>query len=121
MSLAAIGDGPNGSLVFGFETKGMIKMAQFDTATAKLSAVSTIAGSGPSKARFPALAVDGHGRTLMAWVRGAAWKKGGLLAWQLVGADNQPINTMSGGGQSVETWSFPAVVHETPNKFLVIY
>lgn len=43
-----------------------------------------IAAPGAARGRkYPAVAGNAKGETLLAWTEGMSWKKGGAVAWQL--------------------------------------
>ena len=39
-------------------------------------------GKGENR-KYPVLATNAHGETLLAWTEGTAWKKGGSLSWMV--------------------------------------
>jgi hypothetical protein len=64
-------------------------------------------GENP-KRKYPALARNRRGETLLAWVDGAGWERGGVLGWQLFDKAGGP-SSASEFRESVPVWSFPAV------------
>jgi hypothetical protein len=76
-------------------------------------------GNGPNR-KYPALAMNSKGETLLAWTEGTAWKKGGSLAWQLYNSSLRPEGaTAKTGGSPV--WSFPAAFARPDGTFAVVY
>jgi hypothetical protein len=71
------------------------------------------------KRKYPdvALAPDGH--TLLAWIDGAGWNKGGQLSWQMFDSKANPIGQLKTIGDSA-VWTKPAAVYNG-DAFLIIY
>lgn len=65
------------------------------------------AGANP-KRKYPALARNRRGETLMAWIEGAGWERSGTLGWEVLDPSGQPIDT-SRSRTAAPVWSFPAV------------
>jgi hypothetical protein len=76
-------------------------------------------GTGPNR-KYPALAMNSKGETLLAWTEGTAWKKGGQLAWQVYGSSLQPEGTTTKLDGS-PVWSFPAAFARPDGSFAVVY
>ncbi len=75
-------------------------------------------GDNP-KRKYPALARNGKGETLVAWVDGSGWQRGGTLGWQLFDAAGRPsiANRLP---QRVPVWSFPAVFVRPNEGFAIV-
>jgi hypothetical protein len=76
--------------------------------------------SGKVSRKHPSLAINSKGETLLAWVEGVTFGKGGSVSWQLFDASGKPA------GQQVRTDGLPgngnvAVVALADGKFAVIF
>lgn len=106
--------------VFGaWETQMQVYFAPvsggIDTAKAAMLAPP---GSHP-KRKYPVLACNGRGETLLAWVEGAGWQRAGTLGWQIFGRDGRPL-LASSGRLNVPVWSFPAVFADPEDTFGIL-
>lgn len=72
-------------------------------------------GKGENR-KYPALAMNSKGETLLAWTEGTARKKGGTLAWQLYNSNLQPEGA-TGKADGSPVWSFPAVFARPDGTF----
>ena len=109
-----------GNDVFGtWETQTQVYFAPLSrgrgTARAGLVAPS---GENP-KRKYPAFARNRRGETLLAWVDGAGWQRGGVLGWQLFDRAGRPSGA-SDVRPSVPVWSFPAVFARPDESFAVL-
>lgn len=79
-----------------------------------------ISAPGPSKSRnHPRLSIAPGGATLLVWMEGTGWNRGGALSWQLYDSAGKP--TAEKGLQAgAPTWSFAAVAH-TSHGFVIFY
>lgn len=75
-------------------------------------------GQNP-KRKYPALARNRRGETLLAWVEGAGWERGGTLGWQLFDKTGRPTLACN-APQAVPVWSFPALLVRPDDGFTVI-
>ena len=75
------------------------------------------AGTNP-KRKYPALARNRHGETLIAWVEGAGWQRGGILGWVVFDASGHPIAACQ-AKLNVPVWSFPAAVARPDAGFTI--
>ncbi len=82
------------------------------------AAIAAPPGENP-KRKYPALARNKRGETLLAWVEGAGWQRGGTLGWQLFDKSGQP-SVASSVRQSVPVWSFPAVFVRPDESFAIL-
>jgi len=76
-------------------------------------------GTGENR-KYPALATNSRGETLLAWTEGTAWKKAGSLAWQVYDGDLK-LQGSTGKSDGVPVWSFPATFARPDSTFVVIY
>jgi hypothetical protein len=75
-------------------------------------------GENP-KRKHPALARNGRGETLLAWVEGSGWQRGGVLGWQIFDPKGRP-SVACEFQQSVPVWSFPAVFARPDEGFTIL-
>ena len=75
-------------------------------------------GENP-KRKYPALASNRRGETMLAWVDGAGWQRGGTLGWQLFDQTGRP-SAVCDARQSVPVWSFPAIFVRPDQGFTII-
>lgn len=71
--------------------------------------------------KYPTLAVNAQGETLLAWTEGTAWARGGKLCWQLYDANGTRIPNTSGERDGVPAWSFPAAFVHADGSFGLLY
>lgn len=76
-------------------------------------------GTGENR-KYPVLATNTRGETLLAWTEGTAWKKGGSLAWQIYDPNLKPAGDV-GKASDVPVWSFPAAFAKPDGGFVVLY
>ena len=117
MSIAA-----QGSRVLGaWETDGQVYFTDLDAAGA---APRAPARPGGERRKHPRLAVDKDGRLLMVWTEGSSSAKphehGATLAWQVFGADGQPIGS-AGSRRGVPPLSLGVVAARPGGSFVVFY
>jgi hypothetical protein len=108
-----------GSDVIGaWETQTQVYFAPLHRggAAARAGLVSP-SGENP-KRKYPALARNRRGETLLAWVDGAGWQRGGVLGWQLFDKVGRP-SAASSDRLNVPVWSFPAVFARPDESFAV--
>jgi len=85
-----------------------------------LAKAATVAPRGDNpKRKYPALARNGRGETLLAWVEGAGWQRGGVLGWQIFDSAGRPTAACD-VRQSVATWSFPAAFAGPDDRFTIV-
>lgn len=96
-----------------WETDGKI----FSTVFTGPSPAPTEIGAG--KAKHPAIAVNAHGDTLVAWDTGTGWHRGGELAWTILDAAGKPTGPRRSGG-AVPMWSHSAAYAEPSGDFVIV-
>ena len=108
-----------GGRVFGaWETAGPIQFAALDAKSVKAAPAS-----GPmvmAKGKHPVLAVNRSGETLVAWVEGTGWQRGGAVVWQMFGVDGKPTGQPQ-RREGVPVWGMAAAVAEPDGSFTVLY
>jgi hypothetical protein len=109
-----------GSRVLGaWETDGQV---YFTDLAAKAAVPRAPAGTGSERRKQPRLAIDTEGRVLMAWTEGMSSTSttGGSLAWQVFGADGQPIGA-PGSRPGVPPLSLGVVATRPGGSFVIFY
>lgn len=75
-------------------------------------------GENP-KRKHSVLARNGRGETMLAWVEGSGWERGGSLGWQIFDKNGRP--SVSGKNpRKVPVWSFPAVFARPDDRFTIL-
>jgi hypothetical protein len=75
-------------------------------------------GENP-KRKYPALVRNRRGETLLAWVEGSGWQRGGTLGWQVFDASGRP-GAVCTTVRNVAVWSFPAVFAGPDDRFTIL-
>jgi hypothetical protein len=102
-----------------WETKGQVYSTLFDAGTGKSS--PPVAAPGDARDRkYPVLACNSKGETMLVWTEGMGWNKGGSVAWQIYGKDGQPTGP-SGKREGVPTWSLVGVFARPDGNFAIVY
>jgi hypothetical protein len=99
-----------------WETQGQIYFAGID----KLEDHVSPPGTADKRRKNPAVAVNRHGDTLLAWGDGSGFRSGGTLHWQLFDANGRPAEH-SGGLETVPDSSVPIALVLPDDTFLVVY
>ncbi len=73
---------------------------------------------GPQKAKYPVLAQNAEGQTLIASVIGSGWGKAGHLHWDVM--DAQGHITASGDGEKLPVSSYPAAYAKPDGSFVLL-
>jgi hypothetical protein len=76
-------------------------------------------GSGKLR-KYPALAVNAKGETILVWTEGTSWGKGGSLAWRVYSMDGKPSEE-KGSVPDLPAWSFGAVFARPDGEFTIAY
>ena len=102
-----------------WETKGQVYWARLDPETGKRS--PAVAASGASRNRkYPVVAGNAQGETILVWTEGMGWDKGGSLAWQVYDKAGKPT-AKKGKASGVPTWSLVAVSARPDGVFTIVY
>ena len=65
-------------------------------------------------------AIVGFAETLLAWLEGTAWQRGGALAWQVYDAAGKPDGS-HGAAPGVPVWGLAAAAPLADGRFLLVY
>lgn len=112
MSSAALLPSPAG-IRAAWETDGKIFSALLSAPAAPPAEISA------GQAKHPALAMNGRGETLIAWVVGTGWNRGGELAWTILDAAGKPT-AQRGKAGGVPAWSHVAAYAESSGAFVIL-
>ncbi len=77
-------------------------------------------GTGENR-KYPALAMNARGESLLAWTEGTAWKKAGSLAWQVYDQNLKTESSSAGHADGLAVWSFPAAYAKPDGNFVIVY
>jgi len=117
MSTYSVASSPRGALV-AFESQGAVRFARPGQGA---PAASTTAPGDSLARKHPTIACNDEGELLLAWIAGADAEQGGVLEWQLFGADDQPIEGGTGSRDDVPVWDLPAAVALPDGRFALFY
>jgi hypothetical protein len=108
-----------GEVLGAWETQTQVYFAPvsraIDLATAAIAAPP---GENP-KRKYPAVTRSRGGETLLAWVEGSGWQRGGVLGWQIFDRAGRPTAVCE-TRLSVPVWSFPAVFVRPDQGFTIL-
>ena len=108
----------DGGVLAAWETKGQVYWAGISET---LAVSELLAPTGPANRRkYPSLATNRKGQTLLAWNEGASWGKAGRLAWQIFDKNGKPAGE-PGTGPELPKWSFAAAITLKDGSFRLIY
>jgi hypothetical protein len=118
MSMEELSESPAGILA-AWETMGNVFYGVINPSTARMSA--PIAAPGEAKGRkYPCVAGNSRGETLVAWAEGMKWGKGGSIAWQVFDRNGEPEGE-TGHADGVPSWSLVAAFASPDGGFTVVY
>jgi hypothetical protein len=118
MSSAALLSSPKGVLA-GWEAEKQIYFGRLLADTNKVVAQVGAPGMGNNR-KYPALASNARGETLLVWTEDMAWKKGGSARWQSYDRDLQPEGA-GGKAEGVPAWGLVAAFARADGTFAVIF
>jgi hypothetical protein len=118
MSTFALADAPDAVLA-AWETGGQVQWTRVDRRTGTVSAIVAAPGNATNR-KYPVVAENAAGETLLAWVEGASWNKGGTLGWQMYDRGGHPTSER-GSAPGVPAFSFAAVLARADGSFAIVY
>jgi hypothetical protein len=119
MSSESFAEGPGGNVVGAWETEEQVYFARIDGSTGKRSAPVAAPGEGIGR-KYPAVAVNAQGETILAWTEGMGWNRGGAVAWQVFDRDGKPT-AERGRVPGVPVWSLVAAFVRADGRFVIVY
>lgn len=72
------------------------------------------------QAKHPVAVGNAKGETLLAWIEGSGWNRGGKIVWQVCDAQGKPT-AKKGRGESSPTWSLLSAVALPNGDFLLFH
>ena len=96
-----------------WENAGQIQFANF-------AAAPTAAPGAGNARKYPVLAVNSRGETLLAWTEGMGWNIGGALAWQILDKTGAPQAASARAGEVPANGNVAAVALPD-GKFVILY
>lgn len=118
MSSMSFNQGRGGTLAT-WETAGQVYFLPVDAnASERLRPIA--ASEEPAKRKHSYLATNSSGQTLMIWIEGSGWQKGGTLAWRMFDSTGKPISAVKTGSPA-PTWSFGAPFARRDGGFTILY
>jgi hypothetical protein len=118
MSSEAFAQGSAGPLA-AWETEKQVYYAPVNAETEAPAPAISPAGQGVNR-KYPALAANRNGQTLLVWTEGMAWKKGGSVVWQVFDAAGRPAGE-PGRADGVPAWSLVAAFTAPDGSFRILY
>jgi len=118
MSSMAFAEGP-GVVTAAWQTEEQVYYATIDPTTLQMSDAIPALGKGKLR-KYPALAVNSTGETILVWTEGTGWGKGGSLAWHVYSKDGKPTGE-KGGVADLPAWSFGAAFSRPDGGYTIIY
>ncbi len=117
MSTYSVAGSPRGTLV-ALESQGAVRFTRPGEGAPPAS--TTAPGDSQSR-KHPTIACNAAGQVLLAWIARSDAERGGVLEWQLFGADDQPIEGGTGSRDDVSVWALPAAVALADGSFALFY
>ena len=118
LSSMAFAEGPE-VVAAAWQTEEQVYYASIDPTTSQMSEAMSAPGKGKFR-KYPALAVNSSGETILVWTEGTSWGKGGSLAWQVYDREGKPTGE-KGTVADVPAWSFGAAIARPEGGFTVVY
>lgn len=101
-----------------WETASRVYAARFVDASQKNFTPRLI--DSPKGAKHPRVVTNLRGETLVVWVEGSGWQRGGALAWQLLDRNGEPTD-QRGKREGIPAWSHAAAFARADNGFVILY
>lgn len=118
MSSMAFAQGP-GFVDMAWQTRTEVFYATVEPGTLRISAPVPAPGSGTLR-KYPALAANSAGQTLLVWTDGTGWGKGGSLGWQIFDR-SATAQGEEGSAPGLPSWSFGAAFARPGGDFTILY
>jgi hypothetical protein len=119
MSSEAFADGPD-AVTMAWETNGQVLFSKIGKKQHRASKPIAAPGSANGR-KHPALALNGHGETILVWAEGTGWERGGALAWQVFDKRGRPTASRGRIDKAIPVWGVPAVYAEPDDSFTIIH
>ena len=102
-----------------WETEKQAYFARVNPASGKTSVPLPAPGAGENR-KYPAVAANAKGETLLVWTEAMGWKKGGRLAWQVYDKSGAPT-AERGTADGVPAWSLVAAFARPDGGFTIVH
>ena len=119
MSSEAFADTLDGQLA-AWESEKQVYFGKVDPKTGGVATPVAAPGT-PNNRKYPALAVNRNGETLLAWTEGTAWKRGGTVAWRVFDKSGNVMSPENGGAPDFPVWGLVAAFARPNGDFVVLY
>lgn len=107
------------SVFAAWETEKQVLYTRIDPKTGAMAPPLSAPGTGVNR-KYPTLAVNRDGFTLLGWTEGMGWKKGGMAFWQVLDKAGKPVGEI-GHANGVPVWGLVAAFAAPDGSFRVIY
>ena len=118
MSMESLSESPAGILA-AWETMGNVWFGTVNPSTGQIAAPVAIPGEARSR-KYPSIARNSRGETLVAWAEGMSWGKGGSAAWRIFD-DRGDAEGPEGRADGVPAWSLVAAIARPDGGFTLVY
>lgn len=118
MSMEDLSQSPAGVLA-AWETMGNVYYGIINPSTGRMSPPIAVPGEAKGR-KYPSVAGNSRGETLVAWVEGTKWGKGGSVAWQIFDKKGEPEGA-PGRADGVPPWSLVAAFARPDGGFTLLY
>ena len=118
MTSCSLAEGPAGSTLLAWETKGQVWGSRCAASDGVVSKPFPAPGAGDGR-KHPRIVANSRGQLLLVWTERAT--KDTALAWQVYDDKGAPIAGASGKAEGVPMWSFAAAAAASDGGFEVIY
>jgi hypothetical protein len=109
----------SGGVLAAWETMGNVFYGVINPSNGRMS--TPVAAPGEARGRkYPSVAGNSRGETLVAWAEGMKWGKGGSIAWQVFDRNGEPEGE-TGHAEGVPAWSLVAAFAGPDGGFTVVY
>lgn len=116
MSTYSLTESKNG-VVAAWETGGRVYYGTINPADLTLSSPVVVAGTSQ---KHPFVTAAANGQTLLAWVEGSGWQRGGSLVWQVMDKEGALI-TRGRKTDAVPVWGLATAYARPDGSFVVVY
>ena len=107
------------NILVAWETENKVYFTPIDADTLAAAEPLAAPGSGVDR-KHPSLAVNSHGETLLAWMEGGGWGKGGSLHWQLFNSQGGAVDGL-GESPGIPAFSFATALATPEGGFAILY
>jgi hypothetical protein len=109
----------SGNILVSWETENKVFFTRTDPETLAAAPPVTAPGAGDDS-KHPSLAVNAHGETLLAWMEGEGWGKGGSVRWQLFNRQGRAVE-IAGEAAGIPAFSFATAFTRPDGGFTILY